>query len=149
MLPVALLRPYCSAARRLLAAGDRAVVHKRVDAADIENFARLTGDHNPVHSGDRPVAHGVYLAGLVSAVIGTRLPGPGTVLVSKTMRFPNACRAGDLVRILVEVRSVRKIIKCEFRCSVGDKVVMEGSADVVVDRKGFTGDTPRRNDDET
>lgn len=140
-------RPLCTVAGRLLAAGDRAVVHKRVDATDIENFARLTGDHNPIHKGDRAVAHGIYLAGLVSAVIGAELPGPGTVLVSKTMRFPNACRAGDVVRILVEVRSVRKIIKCEFRCSVGEKVVVEGSADVVVNKNVNTGKTPHRNDD--
>lgn len=132
-----------------MAAGDRAVAHKRVTAADIENFARLTGDHNPVHSGDRPVAHGVYLAGLVSAVMGTELPGPGTVLVAKTMRFPNACLAGDLVRIQVDVLSVRKIVKCHFRCSVGDKAVMEGTADVVVDRNVvFTVKTAApRNDD--
>lgn len=111
--------------------GDRVTVSKRIDKTDIDDFARLSGDTNTVHSGDRPVAHGVYLAGLVSGVIGTRLPGDGTVLVSKRLRFPNACYAGDRVRIEVEIRSIRKIIECGFRCVVGDKVVMEGTADVI------------------
>lgn len=111
--------------------GDRVVISKLIDKTDVDDFARLSGDTNPIHSGDRPVVHGVYLAGLVSGVIGTKLPGDGTVLVSKSLRFPNACYAGDRVEIEVEIQRIRKIIKCGFQCVVGDKVVMEGTADVI------------------
>lgn len=121
-------RPFCSKA---FAVGDRAVLFKRIGKSDIDDFARLSGDTNPIHSADRPLVHGVYLAGLVSGVIGTKLPGDGTVLVSKNLRFPNACYAGDQVKIEVEIQSIRKIITCAFWCSVDDKVVMEGTADVI------------------
>lgn len=117
--------------RKAFAVGDRVVVLKRVNKTDIDNFARLSGDTNPIHSGDRPTVHGVHLAGLVSGVIGTKLPGDDTVLASKNLRFPNACYAGDLVKIEVKILSIRKLIKCAFWCSVGDKIVMEGSADVI------------------
>jgi len=120
------------------AVGDRAVTTTRVRKTDVEEFARVTGDANRVHSGDRPRAHGVYLAGLVSAAIGTRLPGHGAVLVSMAMRFPNACRAGDAVDVEVEVRTVRKLVGCAFRCRVGDKTVMEGTADVMMVVDGRT-----------
>lgn len=122
---------------KTIAVGDRAVITRHVEKSDVEAFARLTGDVNTVHNtGDRPLVHGVYLAGLVSCAIGTRLPGHGTVLVSKTMRFPNACRVGDLVEVEVEIRGVRKLIKCGFRCRVGDKTVMEGTADVINETVG-------------
>lgn len=123
-----LSRRFCSKA---FAVGDRVVVLKRIGKSDVDDFARLSGDTNPIHSGDRPLVHGVYLAGLVSGVIGTKLPGDGTVLVSKNLRFPTACYAGDQVKIEVEIQSIRKIIKCGFRCSVENKVVMEGTADVI------------------
>lgn len=116
---------------KVFTVGDRVVVSKLINKVDIDSFARLTGDINPIHLGDRPVVHGVYLAGLVSGVIGTKLPGDGTVLVSKSLRFPNACYAGDKVEIEVEIQNIRKLIKCRFCCSVGDKVVMEGTADVI------------------
>lgn len=116
---------------RAFTVGDRVVISKRVDKTDIDDFARLSGDTNPVHSGDRPLVHGIYLAGLVSGVIGTKLPGNGTILVSKSLRFPNKCYAGDLVKIEVEIQTIRKLIRCGFWCSVGDKVVMEGTADVI------------------
>lgn len=116
---------------RVLTVGDRIVISKRVDKSDINEFARLSGDTNPIHFGDRPLVHGIYLAGLVSGVIGTKLPGDGTVVVSKTLRFPNACYAGDLVKIEVQIQTIRKLVRCGFWCSVGDKVVMEGTADVI------------------
>lgn len=117
--------------RKAFTVGDRVIVWKNVNKTDIDDFARLSGDTNPIHSGDHPAVHGVYLAGLVSGVIGTELPGDGTVLVSKNLRFPSACHAGDRVKIEVEIQSIRKLIKCAFWCTVGDKIVMEGTADVI------------------
>lgn len=111
--------------------GDRVVISKRIDKQDIADFARLSGDINPIHFGERPLVHGIYLAGLVSGVIGTKLPGNGSILVSKSLRFPNACFAGDRVEIEVQLLSIRKLIKCGFWCRVGNKIVMEGTADVI------------------
>jgi 3-hydroxybutyryl-CoA dehydratase len=116
---------------KVLAVGDRIMILKHINKTDIDDFARLSGDTNYIHFGDRPLVHGVYLAGLVSGVIGTKLPGMGSVLVSKNIRFPNACYAGDQVKIEVEIQSIRKLIKCGFWCIVGDKVVMEGTANVI------------------
>lgn len=120
-----------------LAVGDRVTVFKRVSQADVADFARLSGDANVVHSGHHhrlpPLVHGVYLAALVSGVIGTRLPGHGAVLVAKRLRFPRPCYVGDRVAIDVEILAVRKLIKCGFRCRVGPTVVVEGTADVVFD----------------
>lgn len=123
-----LTRRFCN---KSFAVGDRVVILKRIDKSDVDDFARLSGDTNPIHSGDCPLVHGIYLAGLVSGVIGTKLPGDGTVLVSKHLRFPNACYAGDQIKIEVEIQSIRKVIKCGFWCSVENKVVMEGTADVI------------------
>lgn len=116
---------------KMLMVGDRVVISKLIRKMDIDDFARLTGDVNPIHFGDRPLTHGLFLAGLVSGVIGTKLPGEGTVLVSKNLRFPNACYAGDYVTIEVEILNIRKLIKCGFWCKVGNTIVMEGTADVI------------------
>lgn len=116
---------------RFVAVGDRVTMSKRVDKTDVDAFGRLTGDTNAVHAGHRPLVHGAYLAALVSGLIGTRLPGHGTVLAAKSLRFPRPCYAGDRVDVEVEVRAVRKLIRCAFRCRVGGAVVMHGTADVV------------------
>lgn len=130
-------RSFCSSGGGApLAVGDRVTVYKRVSQSDVGDFARLSGDDNVVHSGRHrlpPLVHGVYLAALVSGVIGTRLPGHGAVLVAKSLRFPRPCYVGDRVAIDVEILAVRKLIKCGFRCRVGPTVVVEGTADVVFD----------------
>ncbi|XP_050521674.1 3-hydroxybutyryl-CoA dehydratase-like [Daktulosphaira vitifoliae] len=121
-------RSFCS---NTIKVGDRVIITKKICKSDIYEFAQLTGDINPVHLSRHPLVHGVYLAGLVSGVIGTKLPGYGSLLVSKYLRFPNACYAEDEVKIEVEIKKIRKIITCEFCCSVDDRIVMEGKADII------------------
>jgi acyl dehydratase len=95
-----------------IAVGDGAELIRRVAAADVAGFVDAVGDENPVHS-DRayaartpfgePIAPGIWTAGLVSAVIGTRLPGPGAIYLSQDLRFLRPVRLGDVIRARVEV----------------------------------------------
>jgi 3-hydroxybutyryl-CoA dehydratase len=95
-----------------LTVGDHAELTRVADEADIAGFVDSVGDYNPIHS-DRAyaagtsfkerIAPGIWTAGLISAVIGTRLPGPGTVYLSQDLRFLRPVRFGDAVTARVEV----------------------------------------------
>src|SRR6476619_4587932 len=92
--------------------GMRESLMKTVMDSDVVGFARLSGDDNPLHLcevyasetrfGQR-IAHGLYTASLISAVLGTRLPGPGAVYVSQTLNFRAPVRIGDTVEVTVAV----------------------------------------------
>lgn len=95
--------------------GDRAELVRVVDTGDIAAFVDAVGDHNPVHSDaayaaatqfGEPIAPGIFTAGLVSAVIGTRLPGPGAIYLSQSLRFVKPVRSGDTITARVEVVAV-------------------------------------------
>ena len=127
-----------------LAIGMRETLMKTVMGTDVIGFATLTGDHNPIHLSDHyarktrfgeRIAHGLYTASLISAVVGMRLPGPGAVYLSQTLNFRAPVKIGDVVLVSVEVvekteagRRVR--LACE--CTVDGKVVLEGEALVSV-----------------
>ena len=111
---------------------------------DIRAFAALTGDDNPVHLdedfakttrfGGR-IAHGMLTASLISAVIGTRLPGPGCIYVEQVLRFKAPVRIGDEVTARVTVSGLiaeKKFVRLETLCLVGGKTVLEGEATVYV-----------------
>src|SRR5215469_8930842 len=85
---------------------------KTVKSSDVVGFAELTGDRNPIHLSEHfaaktpfkgRIAHGLYTAGLISAVIGTRLPGPGAVYISQLLNFKAPVRIGDTVEAMVQV----------------------------------------------
>ncbi|XP_063225395.1 hydroxyacyl-thioester dehydratase type 2, mitochondrial-like isoform X2 [Bacillus rossius redtenbacheri] len=120
-----------------LSAGDSATVSKVVTPGDVEAFSSLTGDVNPVHFGRDAIVPGALLNGLVSGVMGARLPGPGTKVVAQTLNFPNACPVGDQVCVTVTVTSVRKIVVCSFSCvtSRNQKTVLRGEAKLIVNRE--------------
>jgi acyl dehydratase len=100
-----------------IAVGDSAQITRRVTEEDIAGFVDAVGDYNPVHA-DRayaattvfkePIAPGIWTAGLVSAVIGTRLPGPGAIYVSQDLQFLKPVKAGDAVSARVEVIDVQR-----------------------------------------
>lgn len=118
-------------------AGDKIRIQKTLTQKDLDTFSNLTSDHNYLHqnSGNkRPIVHGALLNGLVAGLIGTHLPGPGTVLVSQTMKFPNKCFVGEKLTISVELVDVRKILKVKFFCIVEEekKVVFEGEAKLML-----------------
>jgi 3-hydroxybutyryl-CoA dehydratase len=124
--------------------GMRENLMKTVMDTDVIGFARISGDENPIHlcevyaSGSRfgeRIAHGLYTASLISAVLGTRLPGPGAVYRSQTLNFHAPVRIGDVVTVTVEVvelvpqgRRVR--LACE--AAVDGRVVLDGEAIVSV-----------------
>jgi acyl dehydratase len=98
-----------------LRVGDGAEIHRVATEADIAGFVDAVGDTNPIHS-DREfaaatrfkvrIAPGIWTAGLVSAVIGTRLPGPGTIYLSQDLEFLRPVMLGDRITARVEVREV-------------------------------------------
>ena len=98
-----------------LAAGQSAELAKTVTETDVVLFAGITGDFNPAHVNEVEarasrfggrIAHGMLSAGFISAVLGTRLPGPGCVYMSQTLRFTAPVRIGDTVTARVEVAEV-------------------------------------------
>ncbi len=117
---------------------------KEVKSSDVVGFAEITGDRNPIHLSEHfaaktpfggRIAHGLYTASLISAVIGTRLPGPGAIYLSQTLNFRAPVKIGDVVNASVEVvelveKSRRVRLAC--RCRVGKTLVLEGEALVKV-----------------
>lgn len=130
-----------AARRAKCTVGDKAVSTRRISQDDVMNFARLSGDTNPIHlpqDGKMAVVHGALLNGIVSSVIGTQLPGAGTLVAWQSLNFPEKCYAGENITTQVEVVSVRKIIHLKFDCSVDvcgktgkKKCVLHGEAKVV------------------
>ncbi len=122
---------------------------KEVTDRDIELFAEVSTDRNPVHLDDAyardtifegRIAHGMLTAGLVSAVIGEQLPGHGTVYLGQTLKFMAPVRPGDIVLAEVTVREIdhsRRRVTLETRCSVGDTVVLKGEALVLAPSRKF------------
>ncbi|MGA7974433.1 MAG: MaoC family dehydratase [Pseudolabrys sp.] len=127
-----------------LSVGMTETLQKTVDSDDVVGFAAITGDRNPIHLSEHfaaqtpfgtRIAHGLYTASLISAVLGTRLPGPGAIYISQTLNFRAPVRIGDTVEVKVMVAELMPE-KCRARltctCSVGDEVVLDGEAWVKV-----------------
>lgn len=100
-----------------LSVGQRAASSKTISHADIEAFAVLTGDRNPLHLDEdfarrhrfgRPIAHGMLVASVISAALGTVLPGPGAIYLSQTLKFLKPVYPGDTVTATVEVTAYRE-----------------------------------------
>ncbi|XP_008547358.1 uncharacterized protein LOC103571118 [Microplitis demolitor] len=105
--------------KNLIETGDKVLVVRKVTEDDVMNFAKLTDDYNPIHvSAERKVVHGALLNGFLSGVLGTKLPGPGTIVVHQSLHYPKPCYAGDTIEITVTVLSARKIIKFLFILSI-------------------------------
>lgn len=95
-----------------LAVGDVAALSRVATAHDLAGFVDSVGDRNPVHSDPafaaatpfrEPIAPGIWTAGLISALIGTRLPGPGSIYVSQELRFLRPVKLGDTITARVEI----------------------------------------------
>jgi 3-hydroxybutyryl-CoA dehydratase len=124
--------------------GQKASLAKVLDDGDIVAFADATGDHNPIHLDDAyaratpfrgRIAHGMLTAGVLSALLGTHLPGPGCIYVSQLLCFKAPVRPGDEVVAEVEVTAlddVRHRVGLRTLCRVGDRVVLEGEATLLL-----------------
>ena len=130
-----------------LAVGDEATFTKTVTEADVTLYAGITGDMNPLHvdreAAERSrfggrIAHGMLTAGFVSTVLGTRLPGPGCIYLSQTLRFTRPVRIGDTVTARAEVTELfpdDRRVRLETTCANQDgETVLEGEAEVKVPR---------------
>ena len=124
-------------------------LRKVVTDEDIEMFAQVSTDHNPVHLDDEyaqdtifegRIAHGMLTAGLISAVIGEQLPGHGTVYMGQTLKFLAPVRPGDMVLAEVEVIGIdlaKRRVQLDCRCKVDGKKVLIGEATVLAPSRKF------------
>ena len=127
-----------------IAVGDTASIERTLSTEDIQLFAVLSGDVNPQHlDADYAastrfhgvIAHGMLGGALISAVLGTRLPGPGTIYLGQTLKFLAPVRVGDTLRVSVSVSArdeAKKRLKLACSCVNQDGVtVISGEADVI------------------
>jgi 3-hydroxybutyryl-CoA dehydratase len=130
-----------------LVPGMTAKFGKTVTEADILMFAGVSGDTNPVHLNQEfavdtqfqgRIAHGMLTASLISTVIGTKLPGPGCIYLTQTLRFLQPVRAGDTVTAQVTIKDInteKRRITMETACRVLGKDVLLGEALIMVSRR--------------
>jgi 3-hydroxybutyryl-CoA dehydratase len=130
-----------------LEVGQSASLTRTVTAADIDAFAAVTGDDNPIHLDEGyaaatpfkgRIAHGMLSAGYISAVLGTTLPGPGAIYISQALSFRRPVRIGDAVTATAQVAAIdtgRGRVTFATDCRVAGKVVVEGEAVVAVPRR--------------
>ena len=133
-----------------ISVGDRAEREFEVTQELIRRFAEVSGDTNPVHldeayaAGTRfggTVAHGMLTAGFFSGILGTQLPGTGSIYLGQELRFLAPVRPGDRVRCEVEVTELddRRRARFATRAWVGETLVVDGEARVLLPKE-----TPER-----
>lgn len=116
-----------------------------VTTREIDLFAEATGDKNPVHLDEEfasttafggRIAHGMLTAGFVSAAIASKLPGPGSIYLSQSLRFTKPVRPGDTISVkleVIEVNSARRRVRLTTVCTnQRGETVMDGEATVLV-----------------
>ncbi|WP_420862795.1 MaoC family dehydratase [Algirhabdus cladophorae] len=124
-------------------------LQKIITDRDIEMFAEVSTDHNPVHLDDDyandtifegRIAHGMLTAGLISAVIGEQLPGHGTVYLGQSLKFLAPVRPGDMVRAEVTVTDMdiaKRKVTMDTHCEIDGKKVLKGEAVVLAPSRKF------------
>ena len=123
-----------------LAIGMSASYAKTITEADIVLFAGVSGDNNAIHTNEEfarttifggRIAHGFLSASVISAAVANRLPGPGTVYLSQSLKFRAPVKPGDTVHATVTVKSLnpeKARAELDTVCTVNGKVVIEGEA---------------------
>jgi len=121
---------------------------RTISEADIQTFAKVSGDENPVHLNPEYakgtvfkgcIAHGILTASFISTVIGTRMPGPGCIYVAQNLKFKAPVWAGDMVKAVctvTELNETQKFAKIKTQCFVGDTMVIDGNATIMVPSRG-------------
>ena len=127
--------------------GDKASFQKTISEADVYMFAGVTGDMNPAHINHEAmkdskfggrIVHGMLSAGLVSAVLGMQLPGPGTIYLSQQLNFKAPVKIGETVKAVVEVleKLEKGRVRLKTNCYNQDGVeVLDGEALVIAPRE--------------
>lgn len=123
-----------------LKVGMQAVMSRTITDTDLRNFTGVSGDTNPMHLNEEYakstafggiIVHGMLTASLISAAIGTKLPGPGCIYMSQSLKFLAPVRVGDTVYATVTVKELipeKQRVVMDTRCTVGETVVLEGEA---------------------
>jgi len=124
-----------------LKVGDKASFTKTITETDVYNYAGVTGDFNPAHINESfakntmfkgRIAHGMIAAGLVSTVLGTRLPGPGCIYVSQDLKFTAPVYFGDTITATVEIEKLNvdknRVILNTICTNQKENVVLKGQA---------------------
>lgn len=130
-----------------LEVGMTASFAKTVSESDVYTFAGITGDNNPVHINaeyaaqtlfKERIVHGMFSAGLISAVLGTKLPGPGAIYIDQNIKFKAPVKIGDTLTAtatVTEINTERRRVVLSTVCTVSGKTVASGSATLMVDSK--------------
>lgn len=131
-----------------LQVGDRAEFSKTISETDVYLYAGITGDLNPAHMDEEyakktffksRIAHGMLLGGLISGVLGNKLPGPGTIYIRQEMEFLAPVRFGDTVTAAVEIAEInreQKRVKVKTTCvNQEGRLVLTGEAVVSPPRR--------------
>ena len=129
----------------MLSLGDSASLTRTVTEEDIRKFADASGDFNPIHLDPdfaagtrfkRPIAHGMLAASLISAVLGTKLPGPGSIYLGQTLKFLKPVFPGDTLMAKVEVIGIvegKRRVSLKTECfNQNNECVLEGEATLLV-----------------
>lgn len=128
--------------------GMSASLSKTVTDEDVVMFAKVSGDCNPVHLDEEfakntmfkgRIAHGMLGASLISAVLGTKLPGVGAIYVGQSLKFKAPVKLGDTITATVTVKSInasKKFVEFETIVTLGEKKVIEGEATIMVPSRG-------------
>ncbi|MBM7060531.1 MaoC family dehydratase [Pseudomonas sp. UL073] len=126
--------------------GQTASYSKTVEERDIQLFAALSGDHNPVHldaeyAAGTPfkerIAHGMFSGALISAAVASTLPGPGTIYIGQTMSFTRPVKFGDTLTVRLEI--LEKLPKFRVKIATrvfnqNDELVVDGAAEILAPR---------------
>jgi len=131
-----------------LMVGQKAQYVREVTPADIQIFAQVSGDHNPVHLDDAfaaehtpfegRIAHGILSASYISTVLGTILPGPGSIYLNQILKFRAPVRIGDVVETEVEITDLiatRSTVYLSTCCRVVGKAVLDGKATLMAPQR--------------
>lgn len=120
---------------------------RTIGEQDIKQFAEVSGDHNPVHLDEefaaqsrfkKRIAHGLLSASFISTVVGTRLPGPGSLYVNQTLKFRKPVFLGDTVITIATITALnarRGYATLETICRVGETDVIRGEAIMLVPKR--------------
>ncbi|WAH57559.1 MaoC family dehydratase [Pseudomonas sp.] len=133
-----------------LEVGQKATFSKTVEERDIQLFAAMSGDHNPVHLDPEfaattmfkeRIAHGMFSGALISAAVACELPGPGTIYLGQKMSFQKPVKIGDTLTVRLEI--LEKLPKFRVRIATQvynqrDEMVVDGEAEILAPRKEQT-----------
>jgi 3-hydroxybutyryl-CoA dehydratase len=120
--------------------GMKATISRTITETDLRNFSGVSGDTNPMHLNEEyakktifkgTIVHGILTASLISAVVGTKLPGPGCIYMSQTLKFLAPVRVGDTVYATATVKDLipeKHRVLMDTQCVVKNIPVITGEA---------------------